>query len=105
MTGEPYAGADPHTDVVYVAWGNRGLGVRVTPDHQVYEWFVSPVIDMVPLLGEDRDDEISEAVDEAVNEQRAGVLAGLAEIKVPRKIREALAAALDYDADEIGKQS
>lgn len=101
MTGEPYAGADPGSDVVYVMWGDKGLGVRITPDLQVYEWFANPGIDMIPLLVDS--DDYAEQVDEALNEQRTEVLAALEHVRLGKRVREALASALDRDADDIGR--
>jgi hypothetical protein len=91
MTGEPYAGADPQTDIVYVMWGDRGLGVRITPDLQVYEWFVAPTIDMIPLL------------DEVID--RDAVLSALSDVRLPKRVRDELAEVLRADADDIGKRS
>lgn len=89
MTGEPYAGADPGSDVVYVMWGDKGPGVCVTPDLQVYEWFVNPRIDMIPLLSEPLD--------------RDAILSALADVRLSRRVRDELAEALDVDADDIGR--
>jgi hypothetical protein len=94
MTGEPYAGAAPWTDAVYVMFGVDGIVYRLDPDGRLSAGYRPAPVDLVALLQDPPDPDEPQDLGE--------VLDRLSGIPMARRTREAIAEALGVDVDQVG---
>lgn len=89
----------PTLSILYVRFHDRGPIRWINADGVTGEQLRDPGLEPVDV---DRDDEIVKAIDEAMAERTAEVLAALKGRKLGKVAREALAGVLECDPNEIG---